>query len=222
MAKENGMEPRMDSVIKSERGVVLVVVLVLSAVALALITTLLYIVMSGTQTSGLQKRYRTALEAGLAGKDVMGDIISQGGSTTSVSSLGLATQTSNTCTGTTLSGTPYTGFMAKIMTSSTTWSAGCNSSLNIDPANPATYDITFTVGTNPQYNVYGKIVATVQGNSGFTGSGVSTNLWTQGVVSSGGGEIAIPSLPYLYTIELDAERAGSSSERAKLSVLYQY
>jgi hypothetical protein len=49
------------SFLRSEKGIVLVVVLVLSAVALALMTAMIYMITIGTQISGLQKRYKTAL-----------------------------------------------------------------------------------------------------------------------------------------------------------------
>ena len=47
--------------LRSEKGFVLIVVIVLSAVALTIVTALLYMIMSGSQISGLQKRYKTAL-----------------------------------------------------------------------------------------------------------------------------------------------------------------
>jgi len=47
-------------------------------------------------------------------------------------------------------------------------------------------------------------------------------LLKHGVVSSGSGEITVVSIPYLYTVEVNAENRDNPSERAKLSVLYQY
>jgi hypothetical protein len=70
---------------------------------------------------------------------------------------------------------------------------------------------------NTTYTVYGKIVDTVDGNSGG-----DLGLIKGGVVNSNSGEVAVVSIPYLYTIELDVENAASRAERAKLSVLYQY
>src|SRR5574341_2459701 len=59
----------------SERGIVLIVVIVLSAVALALMTALIYMITTGTQISGLQKNYKTALEAGVGGGDIFYQLI---------------------------------------------------------------------------------------------------------------------------------------------------
>ena len=53
--------------LRNDRGIALVMVLVLSGIALAIMAGLIYMATSGTQVSGLQKRYKTALEGGLAG-----------------------------------------------------------------------------------------------------------------------------------------------------------
>jgi hypothetical protein len=116
-------------------------------------------------------------------------------------------------------------FAAKLnfTTSSTNWAA-CGSYPNatamlIDPTDPTTYDFRFDLGTAPYptYRGYAKIVDTVEGKSGG-----DEGLLKNGVVSSGSVEITVMSIPYLYTIEVDAENRDNPSERAKLSILYQY
>jgi len=95
--------------------------------------------------------------------------------------------------------------------------AGLNNSL--DPATAT--DMTFTllgVAPQPNFNVFAKIVDTVEGNSDRSG----LELEGLGVVESGSGMIVPPHTPYLYRIELQAERAGAPDERANLSVLYAY
>ncbi len=89
----------------------------------------------------------------------------------------------------------------------------------IVPGTSTTYDMKFSLGGSlyPAYTAYAKIVDTVEGNSGG-----DEGLIGKGVVSSGSGEISVLSRPYLYTIEVDAENAANPSERAKLSILYQY
>ncbi len=214
---------------KSERGVALLIVLILSAVALAIMTALIYMTTIGTQTSGMQKRYHSALEAGIAGKDILTLVIYQNGDYSTLGGLSPYVGTSSLCTGisNTNIGMSFSGFQAKVMTSTTgtagpNWSSGCDTYLKIDPSTPASYDLRFTLGSNPQYNVYAKIVDVVKGNtSGSNSSG--TNLNSKGVVATyGSGEIVVTTIPSLYTIEIDAENASSSSkERAKLQVLYQ-
>ena len=220
---KQGARSRMKS---SEKGAVLVVVLVLSAVALMLMTALIYMITMGTKISGLQKRYKTALEAGHGAADIFYQVIALRGQTADVNSFtsnlnafGLNAVINNppACTGTN-GGTTYPGIAAKMMTSDTTWDvAGCNKSLNIDPGDTTTYDMKAELGTTTKYNVYAKIVATADGNSG-----ADTGLLNKGVVSANTGEVTVQSIPYLYTMEVVSENTSNPDERAKLSILYQY
>jgi hypothetical protein len=218
--------------LKNEKGIALIMVLVLSVVILAIIAGLVYMITSGTQISGMQKRYKTALEAGVGGVDITYQIIGLRGEITSINSfknsmpsfLNLDIVTPNTCitrniTDCTDIGS-YTGIAAKSNLPTMCWS-GCDFSQTIDPLNnPTSYDISLELPgilTTPTYNVYAKIVDTVLGNSGG-----DEGLLKSGVVSANAGEVTVMSIPYLYTIEVDAENAANPSERAKLSILYQY
>lgn len=225
--------PRNDilGVFSTEKGIALVMVLILSAIILAIMSGLVYMVISGTQISGIQKRYKTALEAGIGGADVAYQFIKLRGDTTStdsfIATLGLNSRytTPVTCTGTDISGKPFTGLAAKLKTPTSSWSSDCSNSLTITPLNCANttttqnFDMCFTLGSSPfpTYTVYSKIVDTVEGNSGGDEGLIKT-----GVVVSNPGEVSVKSIPYLYTIEIDAENFSNPAERAKLSVLYQY
>ena len=209
---------------RSERGIVLVMVIVLSAVALLIMTALIYMITMGTQISGLQKRYKTALEAGIGGGDIFYQVIATRAQSSDISSLtanlnsfnlNAALTTPGACSGL-YSGATHTGLAAKLMTPSASW-AGCNSSLAINPADPSSYDMRMQLGTTMRYNVYAKIVATTDGNSGG-----DLGLVGKGVVSANTGEVAVTPIPYLYAIEVVAENTARQDERAKLSVLYQY
>jgi hypothetical protein len=232
----------MLSHLKSERGIALVMILVLSAIVLAIMAALVYMVTSGTQAGGMHKRYKTALEAGKGGADLTYQFISLRGDSSGTNyllselasaspSIPSSVTTPSSCCGYNRSGAyfcgPDGGWKAKLNTptvnldGTNNWSAGCNSySTTIVPGDPSTYDLTFSLpgasGT-PTYTVYAKIVDTVEGNSG-----TDEGLIGKGVVSSGSGEIEVPSIPYLYTMEMDSENTSNPSERAKLSVLYQY
>ena len=206
--------------LRSEKGIALVMVLILSAIALAVMAGLIYMITAGTQISGMQKRYKTALEAGKGGSDVIYQFIAQKGETSellsNLSSISPAITTPNTCTGTNISGASFTGWAAKLNTPSTSWS-GCDNSLNINTGTSTTYDMRFDIGVNPTYRVYGKVVDAIEGNSGG-----GESLLTGGVVASNSGEVTVVSRPYLYTIEVDTENLTNPSERSKLSILYQY
>jgi Tfp pilus assembly protein PilV len=211
----------------NEKGIALAMVLILSAIALAVMAGLIYMITAGTQISGMQKRYKTALEAGVGGTDVTYQFIALRGVTSETSSLQSVLSaisptitTPSACTGTDISGVSYTGWAAKLNTPSTSWSSACDKdNMSITPGITTSYDMRFDLGASPypSYRVYTKIVDTVEGNSG-----VDEGLLGKGVVSAGSGEVTVVSRPYLYTIEVDAENIANPSERAKLSILYQY
>lgn len=221
-----GMIP-MSAGAKSEKGVVLVAVLVLSAVALAIMTALIYMITSGTQISGFQKRYKTSLEAARGGGDVLYQLIAVRGVTeddtvftNALSAAGLnlsiISALYSSCAGSS-GGTVYTDpWAAKLMTPTTSWT-NCNSNLTIDPGDSSTYDMMLQLGTAPKYNFYAKIVRTIDGNSGG-----DTGLLKDGVVSSGTGQIEVTPMPYLYAMEVLASNSTNAAERAKFSILYQY
>lgn len=190
--------------INNERGIALVMVMILSTIMLAIMAGLIYMVTSGTQISGIQKRYKTALEASTGGAEVIYLMIGKRGDP----ELSLATfniNASSTC------------LTDKLNKNTSSWDGSCNKSLTIDPSSSSTYDMTFQLGTSPVYTVYSKIVDTVEGNSGG-----DEGLLKSGVVSSNTGEVTVKSIPYLYTIEIHTENASNPAERAKLSILYQY
>jgi len=198
---------------KSNKGIAVVMMLILSAMVLAFIGVLLYAITSSTQISGLEKNYKTALEAGFGGTDISFGIIAA----RSVASIPVGIGFNKTITDACLIEKLNT------TTSSTNWS-DCTSyikttSISIDATDTETYDFRFSLGSSPYptYTVYSKIVDTVEGNSG-----ADEGLLGKGVVASGSGEVTVVSRPYLYTIEVQAENSSNPSERAKLSILYQY
>lgn len=183
---------------RNESGIALVVVMLLAAVALAISGGLLYMLARAGYMSGMQKQYKTALEAGVGGADVAFQVIATGG-TLSASTIGLTYN----------AGTLGT----KLRNPTSAWGT-LDSSMTIDPSVNTSYDMTFDLGN---YRVYSKIVDTVPGNSA-----VDLGLQNKGVTSAGTGELVVMSTPYLYTIEVLAQRTTNPSERAKLSVLYEY
>ncbi|MEJ2695674.1 MAG: hypothetical protein P8013_03410 [Candidatus Sulfobium sp.] len=192
-----------------ERGIALVMVLVLSAISLAIMAGLVYMLTVGTQTSGSHKRYRSAVEAGKAGTEIAYDLIAARGNL-SIPTISLYLP-SNTDSG------GKSCLTNKLNNNTATWS-GCNSTMPIDPDQEGTYDWSFQLGTGSQsYTVYAKIVDTVEGNSAG-----SIGLTKGGVVNTNSGEITVMSRPYLYTLEVDSQRSSGPRERAKYSILYKY
>lgn len=211
-----------------ERGSVLIVVIVLSAVALMVATSLLYMITMGTKLSGMEKRYRTARDASYGAVEVLGQMIFSMQTTTTGETF-LASwnyykpPAIDTCTG--VSGaSSATGLRAKIMTPSSSWNANCNKSSVIDPNTPATYDFSFEIGTNPVYKVYAKIIDTVPGNTmgSYAGSEVGSGIDTHQGTTSTRAELPVEQVPFSYLLEIDTRNKTNASEKSRLSVFYQY
>jgi hypothetical protein len=196
----------------NENGIALVMVLILAVISLAIMAALVYMITSSTQVSGIQKRYRTALEAGKGGAAVSFQTIAAGGDP----NLGL---TGFLIPAQNVGGTDC--FSAKLNTPTASWPAACETSFTIDPATQSTYDWNFQLGNAPAYNVYAKIVDTVNGNSSRAVDAGGT-LLKSGVVNANSGEVPVQSLPYLYTIEVQATNANNQNEKADYSILYEY
>ena len=188
----------------NEKGIALVMVLILAAIALAIMAGLIYMITAGTQISGMQKRYKTALDAGFGGTDVSYQLISARGDPL-IPGIPLTFNVTSSC------------LTDKLNKKTADWASACDKSITVSP--PSSYDMYFDLGTigYPTYRVYSKIVDTVEGNSGG-----DEGLLKSGVVSANSGEVTVMSIPYLYTLEIDAENVANPAERAKLSVLYQY
>lgn len=200
----------------NEKGIALSIVLILSAIALAIMAGLIYMLTSGTQISGAQKRYKTALEAGIGGSEILYQVISERIDNPvdiqarfgSFFATPISTPTSEVC------------LNRKLLSSTSGWVGACTanaSTMSIDPADNTTYDMSFQIGAGPTYTAYAKIVDTVVGNSG-----ADLGLTKGVLIPTGTSEITLQSRPYLYTIEVDTHNTANPSERARLSVLYEY
>ena len=213
------------SVLRSEKGLALATVLVLSLITLAIISALIYMVIQGTTMSGTYKRYGTANEAAVGGAELGADLINERGDLSNVF-LGLWSSSGN-ITGCDC-GDPdnpndnlddlgvRTCLCDKLCDSTADWPAAC--SMSLDPTdNP---DMVFNLwGINTTYEVSLKIVDTIRGNSDLSGE----RLGGTAVVSSTSGIIPAPPLPYLHRIEVNSEDiTGVLRERARISALYAF
>lgn len=198
---------------KNERGVALVLVLVLSVMALAMVGALLFMLKTGAQLSASQRFYKTAEEAGTGGAEIFAEFIKLRG-------VALATGLSGTWI------TTDTCLAEKLLKTKVNWSStACTApeqSLLIDAADTTTYDVKFTLGSNPEFTVFGKIVDTVEGNSDTGGIVTSGELGGAGVVAANSGLVSPPQVPYLYRLEVQSQATTNPRERAMYSVLYAY
>jgi hypothetical protein len=193
----------------NEKGITLVIVMILSLISLAIIASLIFMIITGTQISGIQKRYKTSLEAGMGGADVTYQVISFKGNPNIPGLSNFAIPAEN------VGG--FNCLRAKLENPTSAWPAACDSSLTIIPGTTTTYDITLQLGANPTWDIYAKIVDTAEGNSS-----PDLGLIKTGVVSAGTGEVPVSSMPFLYALEVYSENQVDPSERAQLSILYQY
>lgn len=206
--------------VNNEGGFALVMALILTVLILAAVSALIYLVTQGTAMSGYQKRYQTALEAAKGGVDlVTKEVIEKTIGGTSLSSLGTYGGLMN------VSSANDACFSAKLINSTALWPSGCNSTLNPKEAP----DITLTfpgIAPQPNFTVFAKIVDTVGCASATNcpNSDVS-GLALQGggvIEGSGSGMVSPKQVPYMYRIEIQAERATNPDERSTVSVLYSY
>ena len=184
--------------VRNEKGVVLIFVLLLALVGIITTAGLMHMLARSGFVSGHQMRYSTALEAGRGGVEATLQVVADRG----LDTMGLTNLVLGADLGT------------KLINPTGSWGVGVDSASAINPVVITSYDIRFDLG---DYRIYSKIVDTVDGNSG-----ADTGLLKAGVVNAGSGEVTVMNVPYLYTIEELTETTGKASERAKLSVLYQY
>ena len=71
--------PYISTRLRNEKGLALVMVLVLSLIALTIISTLIFMVTQGTKVSGFYKRYSTSLNAGYGGAEIVTSLVNNRG-----------------------------------------------------------------------------------------------------------------------------------------------
>jgi len=224
--------------LKNEKGIALVMVLILSLIALAIVSTLLYLVMQGTKSSEYFKRYETALDAGHGGSEIAASLISNRG-TLVVPALsgffsGINLPTQCICG---FDADPYDEIyplpspdtclcrklcMPAYKSDSTyMWGAagpGACNAVSMDPT--SNYDMQFSLPGigSLTYQVSAEIVDTTVGVTDLSGEQLSCGSG----VAYQCGTFSGPPTPYLYRIEMNAQPSSNATERARLSVLYEY
>jgi hypothetical protein len=227
--------------LRNEKGIALVLVMILSLIALAFVSAMLFMVTQGTILSGAYKVYKSAEDASFGGTGVIQDYM-LGRGNLSLPLLGINTGGSCTCdthsdgNATTndnidnaLSPPARSCRCDKICSghfngATNNWTTGADAKCtaadtSLDPMTNS--DIQLTLGGG--YQVFGKIVDTVEGNSDMGGlvTGGGT-LGGGGVVSSNTGLVNPPQSPYIYRIEAQAQNTTNPAEQSRLSILYAY
>ena len=193
--------------LRNQDGVALVTALMLTLISLGIVMALLYMITQGTKFSGLNKRYKTAIEASYGGteiftKDIFPFIMRNYSSPTMITDVQTA-----------FGGTAVTNVLAtqnclqdKLTKPTTQWRAGCSSTPNPVQSPDISFSLAAVSG-NP-FVVYSKIVDTVRGNTDIGG----LQLEGSGVAESS--SVLTPqTFPYIYRLEVQGERLTNSAAK---------
>ncbi|MGQ9570576.1 MAG: pilus assembly PilX N-terminal domain-containing protein [Thermodesulfovibrionales bacterium] len=211
--------------LNNEKGIALMMALILSLIALAIISALIYFVTQGTIISGYQKRYQTAQEAAKGGVELITkEVIPQTIVSIDVSDLtNRINSLQNDYSGISLAFTTGAPCLRdKLLLSTIDWSNCSAANKTLDPKNSP--DLIFQLSGIPPaqpFNVFAKTVDTIGGlyaNSDTSG----LELEGLGVTESGSGMVSPKHNPFIYRIEVQAERSTNPDERANFSILYAY
>lgn len=207
--------------INNERGVALVMVLILSLISLAVVSAMLFMVTQGTRMSGYHKIFRTAEEAGLGAVSLATEFVyNHSSSLPSEWVADLSAVAGNSVC-----------LEEKLMSTTAKWT-NCEATAGVlwnDPS--ALASDKFAADNLPDltvqlsdYTVFTKIVETVGGNSQMGGGAGYAGLVGSPVVSNYRESIGItPELhPWLYRMEIQAQKTDNPRERSRYSVLYAY
>ena len=200
--------------IDNNNGFALVTSLMLTLLSLTIVMSLLYMITQGIKVSGLNKKYKTAMEASYGGaelftKDMLPFVMKNYSSST------LATDIAGNFGAV----SPVIGsqscLQAKLKNATQNWPAACGNTLNPKDRPDITYTMQATSG-NP-FQVYSKIVDTVNGNTDLSG------LQLEGAGVAESQSVLTPQhFPYIYRVEIQGERQSDTAAQANLEVLYAY
>ena len=230
--------------LSNNSGIALITALMFTLLTLVMTMTLLYMVSSSIRTSGIIKRYRTTTDAAYGGTDiVVKDLITASFAFHDYSSASNPYSTYMTgrfTTGGNYSPTFSNCLRAKLTTPTSKWTAACSSTtLNAKSSSDITFVLNSASGS--PFSVYSKIVDTMERKftvlesySSATGRAMrtktismagnsdTTTFALEGAATTDAPAITIPHYPYMYRIEIQAERQQNATEKSKLSVQYAY
>jgi hypothetical protein len=202
----------------NNQGIALVTSLMMTLISMAVIMALLYMITGSTQRSGATKRYKSGLDAGTGGaqlvvKDLMPYLMDQFQNYTSTQ----VTNHAKTDFSPLIQDTsPANCLKAKINQPTGLWPSACSATFN--PKSQPDVTMTLQATTSMPFTVYAKIVDTVGGNTELGGSKLDE---VSGVAYLAGTN-TVQHLPYVYRLEVQAERQQGSIEKSNISILYAY
>jgi len=218
------MTPQYDAgkhVMNGDRGIALVLALVVVSVAAGIFAAVMYFSLTGTEMSGLQRKYQSSKEASLGAIDIMTkDVLPRVISGTTLSSAVSGMVLPSVLPAIQAAAAKDTCFATKLTTATSGWPGGtCDSGPDATVNSDIVFNLKSSASSTRPFVVSVKIVDTVAGNSDK--SGIVLEL-ASGVVDDASSIIKIQHFPYLYTIATDARPQNSTTERANIEVLYAY
>lgn len=199
---------------KNTNGIALVTALVMTLISLTIIMAVMYMITQNIQQTGAVKRYKTALEASYGGTDMVmkefvPEVLKNIGAPkafleSTYSALNLSVMTTDSC------------LNDKLTKETSAWGSGCSSSTTPKANADFMFQLPSATGGQP-YAIYSKIVDTIFGNTDqsglqLEGAGVAESLSV----------ITPQHVPYVYRLEIQAEKTTNATEQANMSVLYAY
>jgi hypothetical protein len=228
----------------NENGIALVTSLMFTVITLLITMSLLYMVTSSIKTSGAVKRYRTTTEAAYGGTDiVVKDLISASFAFRDFSSASnpySTYMTSRFASTGNYSPTFSNCLRAKLTTPKSQWAAACSNS-TLDAKSGTDISFILNASSGSPFSVYSKIVDTMERK--FTvlesysavggmakrsktvtiaGNSDTSSMALESGSTTDGSGVTVPHYPYMYRIEIQAERQQNAIEKAKISVQYVY
>jgi hypothetical protein len=207
----------MSRFLAKQDGIALVTALMLTLISLTIVMAVMYMITQSIQQTGANKRYKTALEASYGGTDILMKeivplILKDFASTPAAlvtdlegtySMLGLKVLADPQC------------LKDKLTLGTDAWSAGCSQLVNPKASSDMSFQLQATGGQ--PYTVYTKVVDTIFGNSDTSG------LQLEGAGVAESTSVITPQhIPFVYRVEVQAEKANNATEQANMSILYAY
>jgi hypothetical protein len=228
-------------ILHNEKGIALITSLMFTVLSLVMTMALLSMITAGMKSSGAMKRYKTTNEAAYGGMDIiLKDLITANfGHKDETASGYLASMNGylgNLVDNNSL--TLSTCLQEKLKFPKSQWSASCKTDVSLNAK--SAFDVSFNLNATPlpgqtaqPYTVYSKIVDTMdrkfvvfRNHSSITitqaGNSDTSTFALEGGSTTDGAGVSVPHYPYMYRIEIQAERAQNALEKSKISIQYAY
>ncbi len=198
----------------NNKGIALLTALMMTFISLTIVMAVMYMVTQSIQQGGQTKRYRTALEASYGGADALVKqvlpVIIDSSFKSDFTLFSVSYPNDANCS-----------VAAKLTLSSNEWATLCDQSPEPNKSPDITFQLPASAG-GQSYTVYSKIIDTLVGNTDMSAGGGGDALAGGVVEAGGGGGIDVKHIPYVYRLEVQAERTVGATEQANITVLYAY